>query len=98
MAEKLGNRRITGTEQFYTPRKLAVELVEAALPYLPPVSETTFLEPAAGNGSFVEALGSEEATYPLLLGELHTLFVVKLFDGNQDDVDNCPDTKCSKSN
>ena len=56
MAEKLGNRRITGTEQFYTPRKLALELVETALPYLPPASQTTFLEPAAGNGSFVEAL------------------------------------------
>jgi len=56
VAEKLGNRRITGTEQFYTPRKLALELVETALPYLPPASQTTFLEPAAGNGSFVEAL------------------------------------------
>ncbi len=56
MAEKLGNRRITGTEQFYTPRKLALELVETALPYLPPASQTIFLEPAAGNGSFVEAL------------------------------------------
>jgi len=42
VAEKLGNRRITGTEQFYTPRKLAAELVETALPYLPLASETTF--------------------------------------------------------
>ena len=61
MAEKLGNRRITGTEQFYTPRKLAAELVETALPHLPRASETTFLEPAAGNGSFVEALSEAEA-------------------------------------
>ena len=61
MAEKLGNRRITGTEQFYTPRKLAAELVETALPYLPRASETTFLEPAAGNGSFMEALSEAGA-------------------------------------
>jgi len=61
VAEKLGNRRITGTEQFYTPRKLAAELVETALPHLPRASETTFLEPAAGNGSFVEALSEAEA-------------------------------------
>ena len=61
MAEKLGNRRITGTEQFYTPRKLAAELVETALPHLPRASETTFLEPAAGNGSFVEALSEAGA-------------------------------------
>ena len=61
MAEKLCNRRVTGTEQFYTPRKLAAELVETAIPYLPPTSETTFLEPAAGNGSFVEALSEAGA-------------------------------------
>lgn len=56
MAEKLGNRRTTGTEQFYTPRELATSLVQAALPHIPKPSESTFLEPAAGNGSFVEAL------------------------------------------
>lgn len=56
MAEKLGNRRITGTEQFYTPRRLAESLVESALPFLPAPAVTTFLEPAAGNGSFVSAL------------------------------------------
>ena len=56
MAEKLGNRRTTGTEQFYTPRDLAISLVRAALPYISSPSETTFLEPAAGNGSFVTAL------------------------------------------
>lgn len=56
VAEKLGNRRVTGTEQFYTPRDLAKTLVRSALDKLPPIAETTFLEPAAGNGSFVEAL------------------------------------------
>ncbi|MEL0200838.1 MAG: hypothetical protein VW959_05830 [Aquiluna sp.] len=56
MAEKLGNRRTTGTEQFYTPRELATSLVQAALPHIPKPWVSTFLEPAAGNGSFVEAL------------------------------------------
>lgn len=56
LVEKLGNRRVTGTEQFYTPRHLAHSLAESALYYLPPVAETVFLEPAAGNGSFVAAL------------------------------------------
>lgn len=35
---------------------MALELVESALPFLPDPRETVFLEPAAGNGSFVEAL------------------------------------------
>ena len=73
MAEKLGNRRITGTEQFYTPRKLAAELVETALPYLPRASETTFLEPAGGNGSFVEAL-SEAGAHKVIALERYTAF------------------------
>jgi len=56
MLEKLGNRRVTGTEQFYTPPELAATLVESALPHLPDLKTTEFLEPAAGNGSFVNAL------------------------------------------
>lgn len=56
MAEKLGNRRTTGTEQFYTPRDLATLLVQAALPHIANPSQSRFLEPAAGNGSFVAAL------------------------------------------
>ena len=56
MAEKLGNRRKTGTEQFYTPRDLATSLVRAALPHIANPSQSSFLEPAAGNGSFIAAL------------------------------------------
>ena len=56
VAEKLGNRRTTGTEQFYTPRDLATSLVRAALPHIASPSQSRFLEPAAGNGSFVAAL------------------------------------------
>jgi predicted RNA methylase len=56
VAEKLGNRRVTGTEQYYTPRDLAKSLVHSAFDKLPPIADTTFLEPAAGNGSFVAAL------------------------------------------
>ena len=80
MAEKLGNRRITGTEQFYTPSKLAAELVETALPYLPPASETTFLEPAAGNGSFVEALGEAGAREVIALDRYPAITSIRQAD------------------
>jgi len=56
MAEKLGNRRVTGDEQFYTPANLALELTEFALSKIPNWQERSFLEPAAGTGSFLGAL------------------------------------------
>lgn len=54
--EKLGNRRVTGTEQYYTPRDLALELTELALNQIPNWQKRAFLEPAGGTGSFITAL------------------------------------------
>ncbi len=56
--KKLGNRRVTGTEQYYTPRGLAFSLVGHALEHIDNKPDMSFLEPAAGTGSFVSALKS----------------------------------------
>lgn len=58
MSKPLGNRRVTGTEQFYTPLPLAEELVEFCEKTIPQFSKRKFLEPAGGNGSFIAALGN----------------------------------------
>ncbi|MDG2497294.1 MAG: hypothetical protein P8M68_03825 [Aquiluna sp.] len=52
----MGNRRVTGTEQYYTPKDLAVFLVGVTLESIENSNQAHFLEPAAGTGSFVEAL------------------------------------------
>ncbi|HEY7854786.1 MAG TPA: hypothetical protein VIB80_06730 [Aquiluna sp.] len=57
MSEKLGNRRVTGLEQYYTPRHLALELTELLFSKLENPQERNFLEPAGGTGSFIDALG-----------------------------------------
>ncbi len=56
MKKPLGNRRVTGTEQYYTPRLLARELVSLAGTAIPNFGQRRFLEPAGGNGSFIAAL------------------------------------------
>lgn len=56
MSKPLGNRRVTGTEQFYTPIELAEELVAFTHQHIPNFSQRKFLEPAGGNGSFISAL------------------------------------------
>lgn len=56
MKKPLGNRRVTGTEQYYTPRPLARDLVYLAENVIPNFAERRFLEPAGGNGSFITAL------------------------------------------
>lgn len=52
---KLGNRRVTGKEQYYTPRELATELVLKVKALIPDFSSRTVLEPAGGTGAFVDA-------------------------------------------
>jgi predicted RNA methylase len=52
---KLGNRRVTGKEQYYTPRALAEDLVKKVKAIIPNFSSRTVLEPAGGTGAFVEA-------------------------------------------
>lgn len=54
---KLGNRRVTGKEQFYTPVQTATWVVGRVLELVPEVRTKTWLEPSAGSGSFIEALG-----------------------------------------
>lgn len=54
-ATKIGNTRVTGKEQFYTPIELAQELVQEVVKVVGPISNRTVLEPAGGTGSFIEA-------------------------------------------
>lgn len=63
-----GNRRVTGSEQYYTPIDLAEELVGAtwvmlqdAAPQADP-AERTFIEPAGGTGAFVTAIRARGAS------------------------------------
>ena len=53
-AGRLGNTRVTGKEQFYTPVGLAHTLVEYVEQILGPLQGKKVLEPAGGTGSFVE--------------------------------------------
>ena len=59
MSQKLGNRRVTGTEQYYTPTSLANELTKELFRVCPQLRTRAFLEPAGGNGSFVDALKAQ---------------------------------------
>ena len=53
--EKLGNRRVTGKEQFYTPQDLADRLMTEVSQLLPDLKSRTLIEPAGGTGAFIEA-------------------------------------------
>ena len=82
MTKKLGNRRVSGTEQYYTPKGLADELVKLTLKAIPRATEKSFLEPAGGTGSFIEALnmaGIEAVTsvdkYPMHPGVIQADFL-----------------------
>jgi predicted RNA methylase len=55
-AAKLGNTRVTGKEQYYTPKPLALELVTQIEKVLGPLAGKTVLEPAGGTGAFIEAV------------------------------------------
>ena len=55
---KLGNRRVTGKEQFYTPLATATWVVNRVLEVVPETRRDTWLEPSAGTGAFLEALSN----------------------------------------
>ena len=55
-ASKPGNTRVTGKEQYYTPKKLAIELVSEIEKILGPLAGKSVLEPAGGTGAFIEAV------------------------------------------
>jgi predicted RNA methylase len=61
LAPRLGNTRVTGKEQFYTPIALAHTLVSNVEAVLGSLQGKTVLEPAGGTGSFVEAALSKGA-------------------------------------
>jgi len=50
-----GNRRVTGKEQFYTPKELAKTLSNRVAQVIGGLTNRTVLEPAGGTGSFVTA-------------------------------------------
>ncbi len=56
MTKPLGNRRLTGDEQYYTPAGLADKLVDQLFVTVADAKAARFLEPAGGTGSFIEAL------------------------------------------
>ncbi|MEI6591573.1 MAG: hypothetical protein WCO24_06160, partial [Actinomycetes bacterium] len=57
-AQKLGNRRVTGKEQYYTPAALAHELAALTNTFVPDLANRTVIEPAGGTGAFIEAAKS----------------------------------------
>jgi hypothetical protein len=54
-AAKLGNTRVTGKEQYYTPKVQATKILERVLSNRKLAESAVFLEPAGGTGAFVEA-------------------------------------------
>ena len=50
-----GNRRVTGKEQFYTPKELAKTLTNKVSQVIGGLANRTVIEPAGGTGSFVTA-------------------------------------------
>ena len=55
---KLGNTRVTGKEQYYTPNDLAEKLISEVLGVVPHLAKRTVIEPAGGTGSFIKAAQS----------------------------------------
>ena len=61
-SKKLGNRRVTGKEQFYTPADLAARLVDTVSDVVGGLEGRIVLEPAGGTGAFVKAARAAGAT------------------------------------
>lgn len=51
----LGNTRVTGKEQFYTPPAIAQQVIKNVSKRLGDLSSFTLLEPAGGTGAFIDA-------------------------------------------
>jgi len=52
---RLGNTRVTGKEQYYTPSKISSEIMENVKTLLDGNLGQALIEPAGGTGSFIEA-------------------------------------------
>lgn len=50
-----GNSRVTGKEQFFTPRDVADQVVSRVLDVVPSAVGRAWIEPAGGNGVFIDA-------------------------------------------
>ena len=59
---RLGNRRVTGKEQYYTPAQTANDLVALLTKLIPDFANRTVLEPAGGTGAFIEAARAHGAS------------------------------------
>jgi predicted RNA methylase len=59
---KLGNTRVTGKEQYYTPAHLAESLMAEVQAVVPNLSRRIIIEPAGGTGSFIKAASSSGVT------------------------------------
>lgn len=53
---RLGNTRVTGKEQFYTPHALALELTKVVAALVPGFAGRPVVEPAGGTGAFINAV------------------------------------------
>lgn len=52
---KLGNTRVTGKEQYYTPIETAQEVFKNLEKLVPDLRSRTLIEPAGGTGAFIKA-------------------------------------------
>ncbi|MFM2352092.1 MAG: hypothetical protein RL096_573 [Actinomycetota bacterium] len=53
--QRPGNKRVTGKEQYYTPKDLAETLMKEVEILVPDLASRAVIEPAGGTGSFIEA-------------------------------------------
>ena len=53
--QRPGNKRVTGKEQYYTPKDLAQKLIKEVEVLVPDLARRAVIEPAGGTGSFIEA-------------------------------------------
>ena len=51
---KLGNCRVTGREQFYTPPDVAVRVIDRLVSLQPKCRDACWIEPAGGTGAFID--------------------------------------------
>ena len=56
---RLGNPRVTGKEQFYTPPEIADQVIRNVKKRIGDLSKRTLLEPAGGTGAFIDAAATQ---------------------------------------
>lgn len=56
---RLGNPRVTGKEQFYTPPEVAEQVMRNVKKRIGDLSQLTLLEPAGGTGAFIDAAAAQ---------------------------------------